>query len=197
MPTENKPRPNRPLIAHSTAELKSLAQQSLSSPQRLANVYFELQFRTRKAARELRDYVRFLLSSLGHPFPWPSTEAAPGQNTLAQGVFEIDIGLLKTLGYTVGMEGIGEGKRRDILADVFEQELVLLRGHSQQKQWGRPKSAKRLQKLANVIASFARNAKRRKNPPTVAITEWESDLRYLKKSFYTGTYEFPWPRTEA
>jgi hypothetical protein len=197
MPAEAKPRPSRALSRLSTAELRLLAQQSLASPKKLSAVYFELQFRTRKAARELRDYLRFLLTSLGHPFPWPDTEAAAGRQALEQGIFRIDIGLLKMLGYSAGIEGIGEGKRRDILSDVYEQELLLLCGHPQQEQWGPPKSAKRLQKLANVIASFVRNAKRKRNPPHVAISEWESDLRYLKRSYYTGIYDFLWPNTAA
>ena len=176
MPAQSKTLPSRPLIQHTTKELKELASRSLGSPQRLTTVYFELQFRQRKAAKELREYIRFLLASLGHPFPWPSTAVSPSHNALAQGVFEIDIGLLKTMGYRVGVEGIGEGKRRDILDDIYEQELGLLKGHPQEKDWGKPLTGQRLHKLARVIASFARLNKKKKNPPLIAISEWESDL---------------------
>jgi hypothetical protein len=192
-----KTSPDRQYIRYSTSELKDLAKESLSRPQRLAAVYFELQFRERKAARELRDYVRFLLASFGHPFRWPSTTAQPGQEALADGVFEIDIGVLRTLGYRVGVEGLGEIRRHDLLDDVYTEPLGILRGHPQEAQWGGPASARRLHKLANVIAAFARNAKRRARPPAIAVAEWEADLRYLKKKFYDGRYDFQWPRTEA
>lgn len=196
MSNHHKTSPDRPFIRHSTAELKELAKQSLDRPQRLASLFFELQFRERKAARELREYVRFLLSSLGHPFRWPSTTADRGQQTLADGVFEIDIGLLRTLGYRVGVEGLGETRRRDLLEDVYTQPLAILRGHPQEAQWGQPTSSRRLHKLANVVAAFARNAKRRRSQPQIAISEWEADLRFLKKQFYDGHYDFQWPRTE-
>lgn len=195
MSTAPKTRPNRPLMPHSTAQLKELAKASVSSPQRLAAVYFELQFRSRKAATELREYVRFLLSAVGHPFRWPSTDAPPARNALAQGVFEIDIGLLRTMGYRVGVEGIGESKRRAILDDIYLHELYLLRGHPQQKQWGKPQTAERLRRLANTIAAFTRNAKRMRQPALVAIAEWEADLRYLRKTHYAGVYDFQWPST--
>jgi len=197
MTTRRKTSPNRPYISHSTAELKELAEQSINRPQRLASVYFELQFRKKKAARELRDYLRVLLLTVGHPFRWPSTDAQPGTQALADGVFEIDVGLLSTLGYRVGIEGLGEGRRRDLLDDVYSQPLAILRGHPQEAQWGEPSSARRLHKLANVIASFARINKRRQRPPVIAISEWEADLRYLKKRFYDGRYDFVWPHTGA
>jgi len=195
MPTDHKIRPVRPMISMSTAELKSLARDSLNHPQRLAGLYFELQFRKRKAARELREYVRFLLASLGHPFPWPDTEAMPGHQRLPQGVFEIDTGLLSTMGYRVGMEGIGEARRRDILDDIYEQELFLLKGHPQEREWGKPRTATRLRKMALVLASLTKLSKRMRTPPRIAIAEWESDLRYLKKVFYVGRYDFTWPST--
>jgi len=177
---ERKTVAERPYMRHSTNELKALAKESLDRPHRLAMLYFELQFRQRRAARDLRAYVRVLLSALGHPFRWPTTKASPGSQQLPDGVFEIDVGLLRTLGYRVGIEGLGETRRRDLLEDIYSQPLAILRGHPQEAQWGKPSSSRRLHKLANVIAAFVRNNKRRQRPPTTAIAEWEADLRFLK-----------------
>jgi hypothetical protein len=60
-------------------------------------------------------------------------------------------------------------------------------------EWGENNSSMRLQKLANTIASLTKNAKRRKSPPAQAISDWESDLDWLKDSFYNGRFSFHWP----
>ena len=63
-------------------------------------------------------------------------------------------------------------------------------------EWGMPYSPKRLQKMANSIASFARNAKRRHDTKMDnAISEWETDLRFLYEKFYVGRFGFGWPST--
>jgi len=63
-------------------------------------------------------------------------------------------------------------------------------------EWGSPRSAKRLQKLANVIAANVKNNKRKNNPSyRKAIREWENDLGHLKKAYYDGVYDFGWPNT--
>jgi hypothetical protein len=57
-------------------------------------------------------------------------------------------------------------------------------------------SSVRLQKLANCIASFARNAKRRCYASMeLAITEWEEDLAYLKDKYYRPVDGYNWPDT--
>jgi hypothetical protein len=191
----SKTRVERPLITCTTAALKQKAKESMDDPQDLVDLFFELQFRKRKAALELREYVRQLLNSLNQPFRWPETDVSPGNEGLPHGVFEIDTGLLSTMGYRVGLAGVGVARRRDILDDIYEQELPILRGHPQKRQWGKPKSSTRLRKLANVLASMVCLRKRMQNPPKMAISEWEADLRYLKKKFFLGTYDFDWPST--
>jgi hypothetical protein len=109
----------------------------------------------------------------------------------------LDEGVLKMPGYTTGLQGLGETKRRDLLEDLYLERQPLLRGHPQEAQWGYPGSAARLQKLANTIASHARNPKRRKKPPLAAVADWEDDLLYLKRAHYDGRFAFQWPSTEA
>jgi hypothetical protein len=63
-------------------------------------------------------------------------------------------------------------------------------------EWGEPKTARRLQKLAESIAAFTRNAKRRNEKNfSKAIQDWEADLAYLKKTYYDNRFSFRWPRT--
>jgi hypothetical protein len=60
--------------------------------------------------------------------------------------------------------------------------------------WALPASAHRLKKLADALASFTRNAKRRNNPALdSAIADWEHDLEYLYYRYYVGKFGFAWP----
>jgi hypothetical protein len=64
--------------------------------------------------------------------------------------------------------------------------------------WGQPGSALRLQKMAESIAAFARNAKRNESVDLAdAITDWEDDLQYLYETYYVGHFHFAWPTSEV
>ncbi|WP_429018031.1 hypothetical protein, partial [Aeromonas veronii] len=60
-----------------------------------------------------------------------------------------------------------------------------------------PKSTTRLQKMANSLASFARNAQRSPHDTSVAVKEWKEDLDYLYHTFYQQWHRFPWPDIET
>ena len=65
-------------------------------------------------------------------------------------------------------------------------------------KFGEPKTGQRLKQIASTIASFTRNAKRRKTHDfSFAINNWENDLATLKSNFYDGVYdlEFLYPST--
>lgn len=144
----------------------------------------------------------------GHPafeflgewgFSWPQTTIVPGL-----GLPNADhgdpsswpqIGLLGHLGYSVGANGVNVLKRRLILQRVFLESVPNVTSMAYMNEWGMPKSSLRLQKLANSLASFARNAQRRPSPPTQAINDWESDLQWLKNAFYQSRFSFRWPTT--
>jgi len=50
--------------------------------------------------------------------------------------------------------------------------------------------------MAEALAHFARNAKRRRNSNLAdAIQQWEADMSFLRSSFYAGRFDFPWPAT--
>ena len=66
------------------------------------------------------------------------------------------------------------------------------------EQWGEPRTAKRLQKLANCLASFAKSKRRSQTRDySEAIADWESDLAYLKATYYRPRTGFVWPDTEC
>ena len=57
-----------------------------------------------------------------------------------------------------------------------------------------PKTGKRLMKLAHSLASFIRNAsKKRDRDYRRAIEDWTHDLAYLKEQFYEKWPNFDWP----
>ena len=146
----------------------------------------------------------------GHPvfdylsewgFDWPHTRIVPGRSIM--GTVNSDpaswpsVGLLKYLGYSVGANGVSRSKRQIILRDAFIHSVPNVQSLDYMAGWGLPSSNTRLLKLANSIASFAKNAKRRTSPHEEAIQDWESDLAWLKETFYHGRYRFSWPSTDV
>ena len=109
------------------------------------------------------------------------------------------VGLLKHFGYTVGVGGTSESERRSILEKLFNTEVlpkviseIYIRG------WGDAQTATRLKKMADSITAFCRNAKaKRDSSMNVAIESWESDLLWLRRSYYDVRLDgkFHWPKT--
>ena len=128
-------------------------------------------------------------------FDWPSTAAGPADGSLRPGGWHPE-GLLSYLGYRVGeIQGVGRPTRRNILDVVFGQPLPPVNSATYMRGWGSPSSPARLHKLANELASFARNAKRKRSADmSRAIGDWEDDLRYLHDKYYVERFHFGWPR---
>jgi hypothetical protein len=105
------------------------------------------------------------------------------------------LGPLKFLGYTVGRDGHRQGMRWAILRRVFDGVLPPVFPADYLSEWGAAGSPRRLSKMAESIASFARSAKRRDAHKFVhAIEDWENDLRHLYDTYYVGRFGFAWPR---
>ena len=124
-------------------------------------------------------------------FPWPTTDALGGDGSLTAAGWP-DEGMLRYLGYHVGETNpTPEVERRLILDYAFEKDLPPLNDSQYYSAWGECSAPERLSKLANTIAAFARNAKRR-DPIALAraIREWESDLEYLRQKYYIGFFNF-------
>jgi hypothetical protein len=129
-------------------------------------------------------------------FKWPSTEAAPGSNKIVLDHLLLE-GLFSYLGYRVGnTQGVSSFVRHQILRQIFERHLPPVFPATYLLQWGSPRSSDRLRKMAETLAAFVRNAKRR-NQDTLfdAIRSWEADLRYLYDRYYLGHFHFAWPPT--
>lgn len=139
-----------------------------------------------------------------HYFKWPDTVIAPRSltGTVVDERNWPQEGMLKYKGYSVGSSSnVTRWKRQIILREVYENQLPNVMDSDYMAQWGRPQSAKRLKKMAESLAAFAKNAKRKRSQGNfdVAIADWEEDLAWLKKEFYDGVYSkvFSWPNLKV
>lgn len=157
-----------------------------------------------KDARTLIDSVhaewkRRSMSRTPETFRWPGTAISPSK--YHKGDFPArDIqaeGMLGFMEYHVGIaNGRNEAARRSILAFAFLKTLPPAFDPEYMQQWGANGSARRLQKIASSIASFCRNAKRHNDADfSLAIDQWEADLRFLRDNFYAKSFDFKWPST--
>ncbi|MBV7410866.1 hypothetical protein [Maritimibacter sp. DP1N21-5] len=130
-------------------------------------------------------------------FNWPNTEAPTGMGKLSTEGW-LQEGLLKYMGYQVGSTG-GRSTpvRRRILEEIFEGSLPPVFEPQYMAKWGPPESPLRLQQMAETLASFARNSKRRLQPNMAgAIRDWEADLYFLYEQYYLDRFHFGWPSSD-
>ena len=127
-------------------------------------------------------------------FDWPSTEADYGIGGLDTHDWE-KVGALQFIGYKVGhTDGEPERVRERILGEVFAGPIPPVFPDSYLDEWGDPSSAARLRKMAEAIAAFTRNAKRKRGSRMqAAIKDWERDLEFLYNEYYVGHFGFAWP----
>ncbi|MDC5706974.1 hypothetical protein OPW41_19365 [Vibrio europaeus] len=130
-------------------------------------------------------------------FHWPSTIASEADGSLPE-VEWPQIGVLKAVGYTVGVQGLPQSARLFILKDVYSESLPFVFSHAHMKEWGEPQSSTRLKKMAEALASFARGAKRKTQANMdKAISDWEHDLAWLKEEYYLKhKYVWVWPSSK-
>jgi hypothetical protein len=107
--------------------------------------------------------------------------------------------MLGFLGYHVGeMQPTSPPVRWRVLEYAFECHLPPLNGPAYYSEWGEPGTPRRLAKLANVLASLTRNAKRRDTVCFAsAIKDWEGDLVLLHQRYYVHLFHFGWPATDT
>jgi len=174
----------RPYKNYSFDELERITNSEWNNLEVLAKIHRELEFRSRKKAHDLHARISAKLAQLQNKqFGWPTTTATNGSQNLSSDVFKQEEGLLKYCGYKVGASGLPENRRRQILDNIFLHSLPSMGNSSYLQEWGEPSSERRLKKLAESIAAFTRNARRRNsNGLSKAIQDWESDLTYLKQA---------------
>lgn len=188
----------RPYIQLTWIDLHKKAVDHYEDIDYLQEILVELQFRrTNKARnlyREIANHVAELSAQDLYTFRWPSTAINQDSSHALSGThFNYEEGLLKYMGYTVGQQGAYRNQRREVLNYVYNGILPKVRSQEYMDEWGKPQTAERLQKMANSLASFVRNARRRQNADfRQAIQEWEEDLAYLKEQYYDAS-DFRWP----
>lgn len=126
-------------------------------------------------------------------FILPKTNALAGDGSLSEDGWR-RVGFLGYLGYSVGATSeLSITARHRLLALAFRVEVPTVFPSDYRSAWGPTTSCKRLQKIANSIATFARNAKLAGGKP-MAVSDWESDLKHLKKKYFLPyRCAFKWP----
>ena len=165
----------------------------------LVSCYFSqpvLEFRSRQRSRDLSERIKKRLIQLKDK-PFSPSKTSSVTNSFSDNSFSYEEGLLSCYGYKVGIKGLPELERHKILDAVFTLPLLSVNSETYLREWGEPNSKERLQKLSRSIAAFARTAKGRTNGDfRKAIQDWESDLIYLKKTYYnTNYFSFQYPIT--
>jgi hypothetical protein len=127
-------------------------------------------------------------------FDWPTTKAKRGNGTIGD-LSWVETGVLGYLGYHVGEKStLTIANRHAILRRVFHMHLPPIESPAYMAEWGERESAGRLKKMANSLASFARQSKRQcSRDMSEAIESWERDLKMLHDEYYVGKFGFGWP----
>lgn len=110
---------------------------------------------------------------------------------------EVDQSPLKQLGYTVGKtQGLPQGRRQKILRSAFADEIPWTHSDNYMAEWGQPRTRRRLWRMAHHLAWLARNRSRIPSH-RIAVSEWATDLAFLRKTFFRPYMRFKWPQTRV
>lgn len=138
----------------------------------------------------------------GMQFPWPEWNADedPPPSDLEQ---QVEASPLVKLEYRVGKtHGLPTNTRRQILSDAFTSSQLPLadfvygvrpaKRREYMDSWGGPRSRTRLRRIAWHLAMLVSMHARLRNHE-VAVADWETDLAWLKKQYYSKFMRFHWP----
>jgi hypothetical protein len=128
---------------------------------------------------------------------WPSFSLEESTDDFS--VFEIDAdewnqeSPLRQLGYTAREGALSQNQRRQKLTEAYTASIDrYIESDDEQTRWGQPKSAQRLYAIASFI-SWLCDFQGRTRPN--ALEKWQSDLRWLKQTYYHNRMKFKWPIT--
>lgn len=88
-------------------------------------------------------------------------------------------GMLKTIGYAVGNDGVGTVKRQLLLDHLIQGTLPFCGSPAYMAEWGYPNSKKRYRKLRDVLNQLVYK-NRNFQEMASAIIHWQTDLEYIK-----------------
>ena len=189
---------DRRFFHDSTAKLAERVDEAMNWYSTLHEIYVELAHREKAAAKELRAELASFFQRTGSYFPWPTTEAQEGSQELPSDAFEHEVGVLGFMGYKVGKTGAAKGKRHALLDDAYLGNLPFVNSAEYMAKWSKPKTGKRLERIAISIAEFAKARKKSDSKKyAAAIRDWEAALEYLRQTYYEGKYSFQWPNSAA
>ncbi len=145
------------------------------------------------------DLVKFVH---GHPvfdyllnqeFPWPETVFEDGPPaTVGEGFGNEDaVSPLYRMGYSVAQQvDLSILERREILKETYaEEDLPWCISDEYMNDWGDANARKRLRRIAWHLHLMTKRFRRHE----VAVARWESDLEWLKRTFYRPIHRFRWP----
>ncbi|MDC3323252.1 hypothetical protein OAW20_02195 [Gammaproteobacteria bacterium] len=93
-----------------------------------------------------------------------------------------ELGLLKAMGYTVGVEGLNANARRKILKDIIKGPLPLIGNISYMSEWGEDSSSVRIFKIQRCLKGFIHGGQH--STHVQALQDWREDLDWLQKKNY-------------
>jgi hypothetical protein len=143
---------------------------------------------------------RVARADLADSFRWPDATARHGSmpEREGKGGWTSDVmvgdGMLKEMGYRVGRNGLSAPVRQKMLSEIFTRTLPPVFPKPYMDQWGANESARRLHKIADCLAAFARNAARLPGNYDEAISDWQEDLEFLHDTHFAGRFGFGWPK---
>lgn len=109
----------------------------------------------------------------------------------------VDASPLHVMGYAVGKtHGRPASERHRLLSQAFEGNIPWVDSEQYMSDWGRPRTRRRLWRIANHLGWLARSWKRLPSH-RVAVTDWVSDLTHLKRSYYRPWMRFKWPEVRV
>lgn len=91
-----------------------------------------------------------------------------------------EIGVLKTIGYRVGNDGVKAEKRKALIDYLINEQLPPVGSPAHMAEWGLPSSIERYRKSHRVIQVLLSSARTAGNMDKATL-EWEEDLRYMEE----------------
>lgn len=151
---------------------------------------------------EIADPESLLKFVDGHPvfeylfnqeFPWPETAFEDGPPaTVGEGFDGEDASSpLYKMGYSVAQQvALTPSRRHDLLEETYaEESLPWCISDEYMEDWGEANSRKRLRRIAWHLHLMTKRFKRHME----AVARWESDLDWLKRTYYKPIHRFRWP----
>ena len=151
---------------------------------------------------EIADPESLLKFVDGHPvfeylfnqeFPWPETAFEDGPPaTIGEGFDGEDASSpLYKMGYSVAQQvALTPSRRHDLLEETYgEESLPWCISDEYMDDWGEANSRKRLRRIAWHLHLMTKRFKRLME----AVARWESDLDWLKRTYYKPIHRFRWP----